>query len=594
MPKKKRRRKSRTTPQPHRARPLGVRGPGEGGEPPLLADVSRMLRSAHPQELLGFASSLLAVVDPRVKDPVAGARSEMHTALTLAELAGSFIEVRRPETTALLTVFAEMAGDELVAQRIRRELAVRDDRLPAWLERLSPVTVDRALVMGHVLGDGDNVMLAGRTGAGHELTVIVYIDHNLGTVVKDGFVIHERIDRAIASFRSASGDDPDVVFDELVLADARARITDAIEVGAITFPPFETDTWPAARPLVEWVVRQMPDGGTGYQRREWSEEDREALTEDFFASEFGRGYEDGDRQLFDSLLWFGCDYGPGDPLRWSPVAVEIVLSDWLPRKIVADAEFLDRAPDLLRGFIRFSHVERGVRPGLTEETLAAVDRLEPEYRRTIRSPRPQGPAALLAAMGMLDEEDSGAPLWVLGAIPSREEQMLELLRETVGADALGDLDDAPLPDEPLELSGVAEDVHGRVAEVAGLLDAFCEELLDVEHRTACRRFLRDVAAAEPDVFRRRGRTETAAAAIVWIVVKANRGFSQREGGLTAKALGEWFGVGNNPGQRAPTLLQAIGVPAQRSSDPRLGTPHYLVGHQRRWIIETRDRYQHQD
>jgi hypothetical protein len=36
------------------------------------------------------------------------------------------------------------------------------------------------------------------------------------------------------------------------------------------------------------------------------------------------------------------------------------------------------------------------------------------------------------------------------------------------------------------------------------------------------------------------------------------------------------------------------VPAQRSSDPRLGTPHYLVGHQRRWIIETRDRYQHQD
>jgi len=168
----------------------------------------------------------------------------------------------------------------------------------------------------------------------------------------------------------------------------------------------------------------------------------------------------------------------------------------------------------------------------------------------------------------LDEEDSGAPLWVLGAIPSREEQMLELLRETVGADALGDLDDAPLPDEPLELSGVAEDVHGRVAEVAGLLDAFCEELLDVEHRTACRRFLRDVAAAEPDVFRRGGRTETAAAAIVWIVVKANRGFSQREGGLTAKALGEWFGVGNNPGQRAPTLLQAIGVPAQRSSDPR--------------------------
>jgi Domain of unknown function (DUF6398) len=134
-------------------------------------------------------------------------------------------------------------------------------------------------------------------------------------------------------------------------------------------------------------------------------------------------------------------------------------------------------------------------------------------------------------------------------------------------------------------------VHARVAEVADLVDACCAELLDVEHRTACRRFLRDVASAQPGIFRRRGRAETAAAAIVWIVVKANRGFGQREGELTAKALGEWFGVGGSPGQRAPTLLQAIGAPAQRYSDIHLGTARYLVGDRRRWILEMRDRYQ---
>ncbi len=60
------------------------------------------------------------------------------------------------------------------------------------------------------------------------------------------------------------------------------------------------------------------------------------------------------------------------------------------------------APELLRALIRYAHRERGIRPGLTADTLAAVDEWEPDYQRVIRSPRPQGPAALLAAMVALD------------------------------------------------------------------------------------------------------------------------------------------------------------------------------------------------
>lgn len=108
--------------------------------------------------------------------------------------------------------------------------------------------------------------------------------------------------------------------------------------------------------------------------------------------------------LLDQVLWFATDYGPDDPLRWSRVAVEILLTDWIPRKIVADATFLSKAPDVLRAFIRFCHAERGIRPTLTHETLAAVEEYESDYQRAIRSPRPQGPAALLAAMGVLDPD----------------------------------------------------------------------------------------------------------------------------------------------------------------------------------------------
>jgi hypothetical protein len=537
-----------------------------------------MLGESHPAELLHFASSMLAVADPRGQDPFARASGTAPAGVTLADLVGSFVEVRCRETTALLTVMGEMADDELVVRRIHRELAARDEPLPVWLQKLSPLTVDRAVTMGHVLGDGDNVVVAARTAAGHHLTVLVYIDHNLGTVVKDGFAVPEPIGDTLASLRSAASQDPDIVISDLDLAEARARMTEAIDLGAITIPPLETDTWPATRPLVEWVVRQLPEGGQGYERPTWTDADRHALTEEFFASDFAPARRQEDRELFGTLLWFGCDYGPGDPLRWSPVAVEIILTDWLPRKVIADTDFLSRAPDLLRGLIRFSHARRGIRPALTDETLAAVDQWEPEYQRAIATSRPQGPAALLAAMGVLDD------------LPSYDEQMLEVLRDTVGDAALDDLDATPLPDGPLDLSRVPQDVRDKVTEVADLVDACCAELLDLEHRTACRRLLSDVAAADPGIFRRRGRAETAAAAVVWIVVKANHGFSQRHGGLTATALGDWFGLGSNPGQRAPTLLRAINAPDQRYADIRLGTPRYLVAARRRSIVEMRDRY----
>jgi hypothetical protein len=64
---------------------------------------------------------------------------------------------------------------------------------------------------------------------------------------------------------------------------------------------------------------------------------------------------------------------PGDPQRWSPVAVEILLADWIPRKITARAEQLSKAPDLLRAFIRFCHAEREIRPALTATIAGRYD-----------------------------------------------------------------------------------------------------------------------------------------------------------------------------------------------------------------------------
>ncbi len=563
-------------------------------EPDLLADVRRALADRHPLSLLSLVSTLLCVTDSRRNHPFARPDAPDLAALTREELVATFLDAPAAETSALLAVIAEMAGDDDVLRaRIRRELTARPKVEPAWLAQLSETAAYRAVRMSHILGDGDNVMLGARLSGGHELTCVVYIDHNLGRLVKDAFVVPEAIAGMVAEFKRVT-DDPNTRWDDISLADARAWVDAAIEVGAITFPPLETETWPACRALVEWITRGLPEGGTGYQRPQWDSAELARLAERFFASPHGARLDDPDhRELLESLLWYGTDYGPGDPLRWSAVKVEILLDDWIPRKIVAPAEFLAMAPDLLRAFIRFAHAEAELRPDLTDETLAAIDDWEPRYQQTIRSPRLQGPAALLAALGM-DIEDTGdmADMPVGPEEPENfEPPMLDWLALDVGDQIqLERLGDAPLPDEPFQWNDIADDVRARVDEVLALTDRCCEEILDVEYRTACRRVLARVASREPEVFRRKGRAETAAAALVWTVGKANDLFEHGTGGMHVRDLLTHFGLGQGSvSQRAATMLRAGGF-CDDTYNVRLGSPDYLVAARRRRIIRIRNRY----
>jgi len=555
-----------------------------------MADVATAITEDQPLLLLSLASSLLSALEPRRPNPFEVA-SEPDLP-SRDELVRIFLDVDVLETSALLAVIAELSGDDITRRRIRREIVERAHALPGWLTDLHRTTVERVVEMVHVLGDGDNIMIGLRLPGGYALSIVVYIDHNMGTLVKDAFVVPEPLDELIEHMRIAAGGGPDTTWADLAPADARVRIREAIERGAITFPPCETDSWPACQPLVEWALGMLPTGGKGYRRPSWGSDRLRKLTDRFFASSYAAGLDDADhRSLLESVLWFGTDYGPGDPLRWSPVAVEILLIDWIPRKIVADVAYLTKAPELLRAFIRFCHHERKIRPALTDETLAAVDEYEPEYQQIIAAPRPQGPAALLAAMGAMSALHPDGP-WpdAEGELPGVGEIMLDSLRRAVGGeDALAALDDTPLPDEPFDWQPIPADVHQRVAEVLALLDRCCDERLDLEYRTACRRVLSRAAAEDPEIFRRRGRAETAAGAICWIIGKANDLFSP---GMPVKDIMHFFGISQGSvSQRSEAFLRAIGVdPADRFGTMDLGCPDYLTSTRRTEIITLRDHY----
>ena len=319
-------------------------------------------------------------------------------------------------------------------------------------------------------------------------------------------------------------------------------------------------------------------------RPEWSEADKRSLAERFLASPFAEALADPRaKDLLDELLWFGCDYGPGDPLRWSPVTVEILLLDWFPRKVVDEAEALATLPDLLRAFVRFSSAERGIRASLTEETLAAVEEFEPDYLEVIRRPRLQGLDALIASIAGMDPDGLGA------------RRHGDLVAAVGSEAALEDLGFAPLPDEESTGRASPDTVRDRVAEVLALTDRGCDALFGIEYRTAARRLLARLAADSPDV-PARGRADTTAASVCWLVARANGHFDKTArlghpapAGPTVAELMAFFGVGaSTPGQRGKSLATALGATSTASGDFVLGSPDFLVESRRRRLVALRD------
>jgi hypothetical protein len=368
----------------------------------LLDEVELALAANHPLAMLQTASAVLNVVDPRNDHPFD--RSTKREQVPLPDLLSALVAGDAPAAAALAWTMAHLSGDEVLRARVVRDLGPRSFLLPSWMHQLNKVEIVAAEQVTDTVRDGYDIVIHARVG-GHDLTTLTFIDFNMGTLVKDNFVS----DRPLESFNEVWREHADTrhtALEVLPPADARVRISVAIEVGARTWPPVETEDWPASRPFLEWLLRQMPEHGTGFVRPEWSGEDREALANRFMAAAYAAAPDQpDDRSIVGDLIWYRADYGYGDPLRWSPTAIEILMLDWYPRKIVAGQRYLRRMPIVLRDFVRFVHGETGVAEELTAQALDAIDLYEYEYRETISKQRRQGPEAILGAVGALDPLD---------------------------------------------------------------------------------------------------------------------------------------------------------------------------------------------
>ncbi len=551
----------RTTPKG--TRPLQLvhadRGPREPG---MMEMVAAALRQPHPVDLVGLVSSMVWLASPSNL----GRPPDLPTVDFLVD---TWADVERRETTALLRAVAALGERAELRTAAAAASARRSHSLPAWVDGLGEARVTRVVEVGHVLGDGEVLLLEVEIPGSTGVTVDVYVDHNIGTFVKDAFVVPEPLDAVLHRMTDLLRE-PGTATTDVSLADARAKLTDALAnplSNGFLLDADDDRTWPRSRPAVEWILRGLPTGGTGYVRHTWTTAELRELVEAFFASPWGRALRDRDRRrLLERVVEVAAE--EDDPMRWSPVRVEVLTAEGLVDDDDVPTEVLALAPDLLRAFIGYCHGERGVPDSLTDETMAAVDRWGPELQRAI------------------DERDelygdTDDPMWSWGA-----EMLVELVGATGSVAALRHLSVEPLPDEPFDWTAVAPDAVEAIEPVVALVDDVCERLFDLELRTAARRTIARLATADPSLFTRRSRLENTAAALVWVVATANDAFATH--GLLVKDLAADLGISGTPSQRADTFLRALPGAHRGYGGVGLGSTELLSAAGRASVIARRD------
>jgi hypothetical protein len=516
----------------------------------------------------------------------------------LGALVESFIGTPYAETTAALHVIAALLPDELDAARMRRALASRRHPVPEAVRGVREIAVERAAKIGDDLGDGDNIILGLAWPGIGGVTAVVYVDEAFGTRVKDVFLVPEPFDDVVERYRELLAENGRRTSElaEISTADARAGIQSAIDSGDApdaplvpedwTGPDGDPVGWPASRPFVEMLLRRMPGGGTSVLTS--STQPGMSVVDavqGFLSSPESGGLTAVDDVEEAALMLAGdaAAFG-GHPLRWSPVQVELALTQRLPWSREATDAALDAVGRVLPAFVRYAHSRLDVSPEATAETLAAVDEWMPVFD-SLRNAAPARQWREVASLVEAFEHGDQAPL------------ILHSLADEVGGPAaLDGLDAEPLPAEPLVLDDVAADVRDSAAEIVTLVDEWLDTSPRVAHlgplrgewRTAAHRLLVGASVKDPAWLRRRASASGRACGLLWATGVANR-LVGPQGAVLVKDLAADFGISGPPSTKADSLVRAWGG-GRWISVGQLGDAGLLVSTRRAQITALRDQY----
>jgi hypothetical protein len=369
-----------------RTTPKGTQPPGSRGrgahqhDRGLQEQAARAVRTRSPIDVLTLASGVVELCTPRPLDP-----EDDDERPDLLDVVHSFVHAT-PELASVAAVIGELTADGELADHIRGDLA--EVRLPArvrsWISTMALAEPTEARLMSHPHRDGDDIIIGVRWPSGEEISAIVYIDHNIGSVVKDAFLLPDGPSGVAVRFKSMSA--PHVTITPMSPADARAQIAWAIEHGERTPDMEPTESWPTVRSVVEWMIAKLPTDGTAYSKEPIDDAETNTLVDRFIASPFATELDlppDAIREICDPVVWYAHDQAGGDPLRVSPVLIEALLFDWLAYKVHLQEIHRLVVPMVLKAWARFAGEARGLPAELIDESIEAIDQWAPDYLQAV-------------------------------------------------------------------------------------------------------------------------------------------------------------------------------------------------------------------
>lgn len=380
------------------------RAAAESGEHPWGAEttpelddqVGDALDSEHPYPILMLASSLIASLESTDQEVSEYGLPEPD------EFVRMFLDSGNAEMVIFGWVIAQLLPDEELQAETTR--ALEGIRLPDWLASLPDTEVVGAWQATDPLCDSTDLVLTLRIPLAEpdsggessittelsdlerpevpQLSVIALVDFNAGGAVKDAFVVPaplEPVREALTGAGRAGMDSHD-----LSPADAAVWLTDGTAAGRLVTPAFESDTWPQARPLLEWALRRCPPGGHGWDRRVWTPAEIAELVAEFAATPEGAILaEPTDREVFvDALSVLGRETY-GDPRLLSAVTLEMGLGHLWATAVHHEPDRLLALPEALVPFVRWTHARLGISDDDTDEALAAIAHLRAEFSRDV-------------------------------------------------------------------------------------------------------------------------------------------------------------------------------------------------------------------
>jgi hypothetical protein len=412
----------------HAGKPRSGTGRATASNPfdPLFAGAANLLETDDPLEAEFFASTIAGL--PELPSPSLVNRLD-------EALAGAFVEEARrrgtPAALALVLALAHVAPPEWgdAADEAAHELMATGVKPPPWADSIGTASFAGAWLGTEPFGDQEVLFVSFQHQGQSPHALQLLIDHNVDGVIKDAQLV-PAVAEVLERWHQGM---PEMTFRQLSAVDASTRIAAGLEMSDLPWvePPWTSD-FRALRPLIASRHRLLPQPRPRPDPVPMADELRAKLVADFLASpegEAARGRPEG-RRLAEAIVDFRADHGDGDPLRWSPIVVELFMNKY-PHKVAMAPGDVEHLPDALRAVVRYAGARRGLAPELVEETLEAVARFEPDLRLGV----PDEDSADAGddddgagALPLFDDDDADE---FVAALEEEETQALDLMRDAL-------------------------------------------------------------------------------------------------------------------------------------------------------------------